>query len=345
MNEHSHTKKSWKAALRIRKEFIYGVLVVAVLAGGFAFSNHSSSPFVSAEVRFTDASRQGLLIVPASCPSNPYDADSPYGCSGGSASSPLCPDGSVAPSGNVALCGTACPSGTTLIDGSCVSNPSCPAGTTLVNGSCLSSGPPGGGGGGGGSSTCQTGYVSNGSGCVFSGCPTGYTLQGSQCVFTGCPAGYSQSGSQCIFSGCLTGYTLEGSQCVFVGCSSSYICLGSNLYYQNASCQQSLAQVCSYGCATNACTPPPAAIISLTAAPTIVKQGETSQISWNTQNVVVGSCAVSGTNNDSWSGASGTETSSAIEGQVIYTLSCTGLDDSNATQQVTVNVVPSFQEQ
>jgi hypothetical protein len=167
-------------------------------------------------------------------------------------------------------------------------------------------------------------------------------------VFSGCPVGYSQSGSQCTFVGCPDGYTQEGAQCVFVGCTAGYICKSGNQYYVNSSCDVSSAptQSCSYGCSGGACSPPPAPqIATWQVNPTLVESGETTSIEWQSQNVA--SCAVTGSNGDSWTGVSGTQTSAPILGQTIFTIICQGLSGSSpasASEATTVNIVPSFDE-
>jgi hypothetical protein len=83
----------------------------------------------------------------------------------------------------------------------------------------------------------------------------------------------------------------------------------------------------------------------LQARPTIVPKGKTTRIYWNISNV--SSCAVTGTNGDAWSGStSGNpgKTSSAINQQTVYTLSCTALDSSTYQESTTVNLVPAYQE-
>jgi hypothetical protein len=124
-----------------------------------------------------------------------------------------------------------------------------------------------------------------------------------------------------------------------------YICSGSNLYYQDASCKQSFVEACLYGCAGGGCLAPPVLTAAITAVPTLVRSGGTSQISWSASNVI--SCTVSGTNGDSWSGASGSKTSSPIVARTTYTLIChalPGASPSSLTETQTVNIVPQFQE-
>ncbi len=95
---------------------------------------------------------------------------------------------------------------------------------------------------------------------------------------------------------------------------------------------------------------PPHAAVHLTVSPALVRKGSTTHISWDIQNVR--SCSVTGTNGvDSWSDSNpvGSESSrnvisSGLIQQTIYTLNCTGLDNSTYTESATVNIVPIFKE-
>jgi hypothetical protein len=46
----------------------------------------------------------------------------------------------------------------------------------------------------------------------------------------------------------------------------------------------------------------------------------------------------------SWNGPSGSRTSGPINAQVVYTLSCLGLDGTTINKSVTVNVIPNWIE-
>ena len=83
----------------------------------------------------------------------------------------------------------------------------------------------------------------------------------------------------------------------------------------------------------------------LQARPTIVVKGKIIKVYWNIANV--SSCTVTGTNGDTWSGAtSGNpgKTSSAINQQTMYTLSCTALDSSTYQESTAINLVSAYQE-
>ncbi len=336
MTKQRHGQTVRRILSKYKNTFVVsGVLVFILVVALGSTSLHQ--PFRSSEVAFTDSSAHGMQIVPASCPSNPFDANAPYGCSGGT---PLCADGvSPAPGGNVASCSCAegntaacarCPDGS-VAPNNTLSQCTCAQGNVSACGN--GNGNGGGSGGGGGS------------------CNVGFSLEGAQCVFTGCPVGYSQSaGPSCTFVGCPSGYTQQGNMCVQNACINGPICGGDgNLYLQRSNCSTTFSQRCAYGCSGGACyTPPPSS--DITAVPVIVKKGETSKISFSARSVQ--SCSVAGTNGDGqgWScagtacDATTTEQSSPIEAQTTYVLSCTGLDNSQLGASAVVNVVPNFCE-
>ena len=77
----------------------------------------------------------------------------------------------------------------------------------------------------------------------------------------------------------------------------------------------------------------------------IVQTNATTQVRWTTTDAV--SCTVTGTNGDSWSGTSGTQTSSPIADKVTYTLSCDGLDagtDPDFTDTEEMVTLPFWRE-
>ena len=177
-------------------------------------------------------------------------------------------------------------------------------------------------------------------------CPPGYTLQNGACVFPGsCPIGYVQQGNTCVFSACPSGYVLQGNTCVLSNlCSTPPRCSGNDLVN---SCTGATIQSCAFGCASGACSAPPALSATLNAAPSLLHVGNTTTVSWSATNA--NSCSVHGTNGDSWNGTSSSgQTSSPIQGQTIYTLHCIGVANSNPPtidKQATVNIIPVFNEQ
>ena len=83
---------------------------------------------------------------------------------------------------------------------------------------------------------------------------------------------------------------------------------------------------------------------SITATPSIIRVGDTSVIAWSATDV--NSCSVSENNpdfTDSWSGASGSQTTSPITGETTYTLSCQ-TDAGSVSASATVRMIPSFEE-
>jgi hypothetical protein len=102
-------------------------------------------------------------------------------------------------------CTPSCPTGDTLVNGTCVPPTSCPTGQTLTNGQCV---PP---------TSCPNGDVlSNGQCAPPTNCPSGQTLTNGQCVPpTSCPNGEVLSNGQCAPpTTCPSGQILSGGQCV-----------------------------------------------------------------------------------------------------------------------------------
>jgi hypothetical protein len=160
----------------------------------------------------------------------------------------------------------------------------------------------------------------------------------------------------------------------YTQCTAHYYCSANDLYQEDAQCNDTFVQTCSYQCANTGgvagcIAPPPPTFASgtsdggfvltghLQVAPSLIASGLTSHIYWNVGDV--STCSVSENNpaiQDSWSGASagcsgsscssGTsgKTTSAISQQTIYTLSCTGLDSSTIHETATVNILPVFKE-
>lgn len=243
----------------------------------------------------------------------------------------VCPDGSAAPNGNSNQCSCShgnesacineCPNGSAA-PGGVASKCSCAQG----NANACKNNTTG---------TCPAGAYSENGSCVYY-CDPGYTAQGAQCVFVGCSSGYSeqadaQGNAECVSSGT---------------CYGGYICHDGSLYYESASCvvSSSPAEACSYGCSGDSClAAPPPDIANWKVKPALIKSGGTTSVTWQSQNVA--SCSVTGSNGDSWSGSSGSEASSPITAQTVYTLACTGLDGTQISTSTTVSIAPQFQEQ
>jgi hypothetical protein len=143
-----------------------------------------------------------------------------------------------------------------------------------------------------------------------------------------------------------------------VSCTPAFFCSNaSTIQYLHSSCQVSLIGTCGApgfcSSGSSICLYPtvsfnPSGNLTgdLQLVPNIVHPGGTIQVYWNVSNAQ--SCTVKGTNGDSWSGLAaptGGETSRAISGQVIYTLSCPAYGSNpSVAQSQTVNVTPLYQE-
>lgn len=85
--------------------------------------------------------------------------------------------------------------------------------------------------------------------------------------------------------------------------------------------------------------------LTLRAIPSLVRQNNSTKVNWSATGVV--SCTVTGTNSDSWNGLTspvGGETSRPITGETKYTLSCRDARGDTHSRQVTVRILPTFQE-
>lgn len=313
MNELAH---SWR---HVRREFLFALALALFALFIFSiFSNSLPAGFRSAELKFTDASRGGLAIVPASCPSFPDSA--------GACGSVVVGDGCTIGAGPVTR-GGASPglvlswtvNGIVAKENSRFSDLFTPYSGAITPG--LGSVPR------------------SGSAPINPLVTTTYTFSGTMSLFFITVRNFSCSVTVVV------GPSLQPPNDFNEGgtCGAGYYCAGSDLYYR-ASCNAAgqLVQACAYGCSGGACLGPPPPSGSIRAVPQLIRGGDKVQISWSTANV--SACTVSGTNSDSWSGASGSQLSSAITAQTVYTLSCTGLDGSTLNQSTTVNIIPQFQE-
>ncbi len=131
-------------------------------------------------------------------------------------------------------------------------------------------------------------------------------------------------------------------------CANIYSCSDST--HRVNSCTGATPVACAAGliCSGGACVTPPAPSAAiggdLKATPQLIRPGGTTVISWNIQNATT--CSVTEDNtaiNDSWTGVTGSKTTSAISAQTIYTLSCTGAGGT-LTQTTTVTQNPNWKE-
>ncbi len=84
-------------------------------------------------------------------------------------------------------------------------------------------------------------------------------------------------------------------------------------------------------------------VMDISVSPSFIQSGNSVVITWSSSEV--NSCSVTGTNGDSWTGVSGSESTSNITEQVIYTLSCLDIENHTTTpQSVTVSLSPAFEE-
>jgi hypothetical protein len=115
-----------------------------------------------------------------------------------------CPAGTTLVNGSCQY-PTTCPAGTTRVNGACVAPTTCPAGSTLVNGTCISS------------TTCPAGATLVNGNCVApTTCPTGTTLVNGTCQYPSqCPAGTTRINGVCQVTSivCPAGTTLINGTC------------------------------------------------------------------------------------------------------------------------------------
>lgn len=236
-----------------------------------------------------------------------------------------CPDGSQAPNGDVSQCPAetpTCPSGESLgTDNQCYTS----ACNSLLGpildlfGTCSPTGP-----------SCPSNWSLDTDGmCDAVVCPAGETLESDICVATNssCPTGFTLKGNTCVFSGCPEYYTEQNGECVLTSCPSGYTLQGSTCAYTGNNSQNQI---------------PPPLIASWQVSPLLVQSGGTTQVTWSAENV--SSCDVTDEARDLWTTTSGSETSSSLTAQIVFNLTCEGLDGSQISTSSTVNIVPVFRE-
>ncbi len=322
---------------------VFFALTVLVLSG--AGQPHT---FSSVEVKFTDGSRGGLSIMPASCPSNPhYQGDCtinpppvPGTCNITAQNDTLAEGGSTTLSwatgnyqwGAISIS----PSNGFISPG--IGPVDATQGALLVQ------------------PQQTTTYTLSGR-YIVGGVPVGGTFSCSHTIYIlQCPTGYTAENGRCVFTTCPPGHTLVNGVCVFTGgsCTAGFICDGNYSVYQAANCALSQWQLCAYGCAAGACYVPSPEIVTWNVRPVLVRSGSPVQVTWAAQHVRV--CSVTGTNGDgtgsnstgTWDQLNGDHPSSPITSQTIFTITCQGYPGStpaSVTQSTTVNIAPIFQEQ
>ncbi len=134
---------------------------------------------------------------------------------GGYTNNPTCPSGSTLINGTCQINTTTCPSGTTLIGGSCVVNATstCAVGSTFING------------------VCQINTTV---------CPSGSTLINGTCQITNtsCPAGSVLVNGTCQIntSSCPSGSTLINGVCTIITVNTNYTCWNGTIVSYSSLC-------------------------------------------------------------------------------------------------------------
>lgn len=194
----------------------------------------------------------------------------------------------------------------------------------------------------------------NATSCTGTNFTTNNTTSGTVRVF---PNDTTIYGGSCTGAG---GTSAFNNVTVTVQCPVSYSCNGNVIQRTDASCVTTdyltctSPTFCSIG--SSVCLVPPITFTPvgeytghLELRPEILRAGETTRVHWRVENAE--SCTVTGTNGDSWNGASsgtsGRESSPIFE-PVTFTLHCVGYDGASPPdidETATVIVLPDFQEQ
>lgn len=291
------------------------IVVAAVGVTAFSTMAADKEGFASVELKFTDASPNGILIVPASCPSSPHYAGE---CS-------VNPGIPAPPPDNGCVLGI---SPSTIVSGG--------SATLSWNSTYYLLGVP----------LPMTGTISPSIGPVAGSGSTSISPTQTT-TFTGT---FTPTGAQLgqIRQSWLTPVSCSATVTVLASapgaqrCSAQYYCSGANLMYQNANCSDTFIARCDFGCSSSACLGTPESAANISAVPQLVRYDDSTVVSWNASNVTL--CTVTGSNGDSWSGKTGSETSGQIKGQTIYTLTCTRTTGGDIVKTATVNLIPVFQE-
>ena len=342
---------------RIRKAEVGVAALCTLVIVGVVFSDRLREPLASAETRFVEVSPAGLHIVPASCPSTAHASGE---CSGPSSCNLTVSPSSISSGGqSVTLSWTAqnyeyCPSdwksgaSAQSGSGSCQSNPPISGNITATETRCYANIDPKSGQSQGETCITQTRGAGESYGSVD--VPSGSTIDTTSSdakgvVYYNLKVNYGMGNVSC------RSWTTIGTQPSQPippqgpTCSAQYYCSGNDLYYRNAQCGESFVQNCAWGCAGGGCYPPPPPTGSIKATPSVVRSGNTSTISWTTE--YTESCTVTEDNgeiNDAWDGPNGTQTSSRLTQQTVYTLRCIGLDGSEFVDSAKVNIIPVWEE-
>lgn len=190
------------------------------------------------------------------------------------------------------------------------------------------------------------------SGTIVGGVCNAVTPPNSACA----PAACNTPGAACTLTGC-SDPLLPGESCTlswscsappFTSSAGGGFSTDGNM---SGSTQVSPTETTTYtlscGSPTGSSTGTVTAMVgqpelTLTAQPTRVRKEDSTTLTWSAQNVTPGSCRVTGTDNSSWSGDSGSE-EVTINAITTFTLTCS-IPSGPTSKSVTVGIVPTFEE-
>lgn len=164
---------------------------------------------------------------------------------------------------------------------------------------------------------------------------------------------YGQGYGLSIINNAIVGYAWGDANVGWLDFSANYPCAetvgnfcdGEISKYRDLSCNVTTIEACvsPYSCVADAgtCIAPVDPDGMLTVSPLFVPSQSEVTISWTTEDAA--SCTVTGTNGFSANGTTG-NTTSTVNTTTVFTLTCTGEDDSVFTDEETVRVSPRWKE-
>lgn len=99
---------------------------------------------------------------------------------------------------------------------------------------------------------------------------------------------------------------------------------------------------CSDALDNNEYTPPVDAVLDFIVTPNLVRTGTVVAVSWSATDVY--SCTVVSSHGDTWTGTSGSESSSPIMTETTFVLACEETDGDSVSTAAVVKLVPIFEE-
>ncbi|MBI5456736.1 hypothetical protein HY969_03255 [Candidatus Kaiserbacteria bacterium] len=197
-----------------------------------------------------------------------------------------------------------------------------------------------------GESSTLTWSSSNATTCTGTNFSTGGATSGSTSVSPSSSTNYSAS---CTGTGGTTACTDTSSggggdttATLSVACTESWACTGSpsnTITHTLANCSTETVDTCVTPefCTTGSATCLYNAVSgSISASPRLVRSGATTQVSWSTDDA--SSCTVTG-NGDTWTGTTGSQTSSPITELTTYTIHCDDGDPDSTQDDFTDRVI------